>query len=182
MTTIVRKTVTTTRPPPPPPQARAMFQPNGVYSRYRGVTWGQLLDLVLLGYLTQDEAERIFYLQYGSPPPTMVRRGGRGSKADSSGSIRSKKCRKAGCDCDDEDQALRQYRRMKDVKKSPAKKSNRTGGSLYGHHRYRYQSGRPYWYRRRYGWYPVERASYRQLLAYGMSAALARAILAGQYN
>lgn len=147
----------------------ADFEQGGKYAKYKGLSWTEFLVLVALDELDIDEAEQIYYEQYHEPAPQPPPKNN-GVK------------RQAGCACDDLDKKIIEYRRLRDEKKRQKEKEEeeeRKAGyhSIPRHYRLRYYAdGRPYWRHRRYGWVPLYGLSYRQMLAYGLSASLAKTV------
>lgn len=152
-------------------QKNPLFERGGKYAEYKGMSWTEFLDLVILGEIEEDEAERIYYLQYHRPP---------GPAPLPKTIVPASAPRQAGCDCEDLDNKIMEYRRIRDEKR----KSERRAGAAHNylrHHRFRfYDDGRPYWRHRRYGWVPIDGLTERQLLAYGLGRTLARAVLLAQ--
>jgi hypothetical protein len=145
-----------------------LFDKGGKYAAYKGMSWTEFLDLVILGELDEEEAERIYYLQYHRPPqPTAP------------APQKQTQQKRAGCDCDELDNKILEYRRIRDEKRRTERKA---GYAAPRHYRFRINpdDGRPYWRHRRYGWVPVYGLPERQLLAYGLSRTLARAVLMAQ--
>lgn len=148
------------------------FESGGKYAQYKGMSWTEFLDLVILGELEEDEAERIYYLQYHRPPTAT-------GPAPLPATSTAAAVRKAGCDCDELDNKILEYRRIRDEKR----RTERKAGNVMKHYRFRiYPDGRPYWRHRRRGWVPLYGLSQRQLLAYGLSQTLANAVLYAQQN
>lgn len=145
-----------------------MFERGGKYAQYKGMSWTEFLDLVILGEIEEDEAEKIYYLQYHRPPvppPPAPLPGPR----------------KAGCDCDDLDNKILEYRRLRDERRKAERKAGGDPRSFMRHYRFRvYDDGRPYWRHRRRGWVPLYGLSRRQMLAYGLGQTLANAVLLAQ--
>src|SRR4029078_8701657 len=93
-----------------------LFEKGGKYYAYKDMSWTEFLDLVILGEIEEDEAERIYYLQYHRPPPSPP-----APLPPSPAPVPPP--RKAGCDCDDLDNKILEYRRLRDEKRRSERKA-----------------------------------------------------------